>query len=193
MIRRILTVLTVFAAFTAASGARAATITVPPAGGVISGIPGATVGWGFTIASDTYFVQVTNSEFCEGAQTPPCSSTLGTYTDYIATNFTVAGPAPETSPLTQVFDPLAMVGVGGFTLRPDAPVFTFVSGTLTITYDVYTVSPNDPLFDPFDPSQIVSTGETATANARIMVTPEPATFGLAGLALTALAAFRRRR
>ena len=91
-----------------------------PATGAVWGMAGDTVGWGFTITNTTDYVQITNSEYCEGAQTPPCTSSLGSYQDFVATNFTVVGPAPDSPVLTQNFDPLAMLGVGAFTIDPGA-------------------------------------------------------------------------
>ena len=73
---------------------------------------------------------------------------LGIFTDYIAQfNFIVAGPAPESPVVSQVFNQTLQTGIGSFAIAPAAPYGTF-SGQILLTYDLYSRSPNDPLFDP---------------------------------------------
>ncbi len=164
-----------------------------PANGVIAGLPGSTVGWGFTITNTIDYVNVTNSQFCEGVQTPPCTHAIGTYTDFIGSNFLVIGPSPESPTVTQNFDATLTTGVGSFAINSNASSVNHAIGEIILTYDVYTVSPNDPNFDPFDPNQVVSTGNIVSLDATVNVVPEPATFALAGSVLAALAALGFRR
>ena len=172
--------------------ARAATLfQLNPTDGVISGAPGATVGWGFTITNTIDYINVTNSQFCEGAQTPPCTHAIGTYTDFVGPNSPVIGPAPESPTVTESFDSALTTGVGSFAINSNASSLNHAIGEIIFTYDVYTVSPNDPDFDPF--SDLVSTGNVASLDATVNVIPEPATFALAGSVLAALAALRFRR
>ena len=120
---------------------------------------------------------------------------LGTFTDYIAQfNFIVAGPAPESPVVSQAFDRTLQTGVGSFAIAPGAPYGTF-SGQILLTYDLYSRSPNDPLFDagadflPPGPN-----GNTLTANAAVSSIPEPSTILLvaAGAAALAVPAAKRR-
>ena len=153
----------------------------PFAGGwTIQGGRGAVVGWGFTISNpDPDFLVVTSAEFCQTVvvagftvcdQLP--SPALGTFTDYIAQfNFIVAGPAPESPVVSQAFNRTLLTGVGSFAIAPGAPYGTF-SGQILLTYDLYSRSPNDPLFDagadllPPGPN-----GNTLTANAAVSSIP----------------------
>ncbi len=167
-----------------------------PPSGLISGAPGSTVGWGFSITNTVDYLTVTQSDFCKGAQTQPCTHALGTYTDFIAGNFLVIGPAPESPALTQDFDATLLTGAGSFAINGGAHPGDHADGAIILTYDVYSVSPNDPNFDPFDPNQVVSTGNSVSLDASVLVpgaVPEPGTFVLAGSLLAALAALRFRR
>src|SRR5258708_9857718 len=86
------------------------TLTLDPPDGAISGLPGTTVGWGFTFKNDTDFAVITGTEFCDSSSTPlpntcfPLSANLGTYTDFGGAQFIVAGPAPASPSITHTFD-----------------------------------------------------------------------------------------
>jgi hypothetical protein len=182
--------------------ARAAPLlTLSPANGSIQGTRGSLTGWGFTISNpDANFLVVTSAAFCKTVvvagitvcdQLPDPS--LGIFTDYIAQfNFIVAGPAPESPAVNQVFNQSLQTGVGSFAIASTAPYGTF-SGQILLTYDLYSRSPNDPLFDPGgDLIQPGANGNTVAANAAVSAIPEPATFLLiAGGVATLL--FGRRR
>ena len=162
-----------------------------PSSGALNGTPGATVGWGFTITNNTNFVSVTGSDFCEGAIVSPCPHTLGSYTDFIgAFNFIVVGPAPESPSVTQAFNLAAMTGVGSFQINTTSHVGDFAAGQIRITYDLFRTSPNDPLFNPI--TDTLSTGNVLSGPARVNVTPEPASLGMAGIALLGFAVLKRR-
>ena len=151
-----------------------------PTSSPISGAPGDTVGWGFTISNDTNYLLITSADFAPA--TP-----LGTFTDFIGQfNFIVVGPSPESTSVSQTFDLNALTGVGSFAISPSAAPGSIIAGLLTLTYDLFSVSPNDPNFNP--DIDTVSNGNILTAAAQVDVNgvnavPEPASFGLVGLAL----------
>jgi len=161
------------------------TLTLDPLGGAISGPAGTTVGWGFTLTNlGVNFAVVTSSDFCVGVITSPCSNSLGTYTDFAGPQFILVGPSPENSSVTQAFDNNLLTGMGSFLVNPGAT--GSVLGEIVLTYDLYSVSPNDPNFLPTD---IVSLGNLLTAPASVSAVPEPGSLlllasGLAGCFLT---------
>src|SRR5439155_1121658 len=85
-------------------------LTLNPANGVISGLPGTTVGWGFTFTNDTNYAVITGSQFCASTSSPlpdicfPLAPNLGTYADFAGAQFLVAGSSPENSVISQTFD-----------------------------------------------------------------------------------------
>jgi len=152
------------------------TFTLSPTSGDISGSAGDTVGWGFTLTNSTDFLVVDSSDFCVGVITSPCSNTLGTYTDFIGPNFIIAGPSPESTSITQSFDSSLATGVGSFLINNSALPGQSVSGEIVVTYDLYSVDPNDPSFDPS--VDTISVGNEVTADASVTVAgataiPEP--------------------
>jgi hypothetical protein len=161
-----------------------------PIPSTISGNPGDTVGWGFTISNDTNYLLITSADF-----TP--ATPLGTFTDFIGQfNFIVVGPSPESTSVSQPFDATALTGVGSFLISPSAAPGSVITGLLTLTYDLFSVSPNDPNFDP--DTETISNGNILTSAAEVDVTgvstvPEPASFGLVGLALLIGGAARKAR
>ena len=178
------------------------TLTLDPAGGAVTGPAGSTVGWGFTLAdSGSDFAVVTSSDFCVAMVSSPCSNPFGVYTDFIGQQFVVVGPSPEPGSVAQSFDDSAMTGVGSFAINP-ASTGT-LDGFLAVTYDLYSVDPNSPSFDPT--VDTVSTGNYLYATASVTVgssstgnVPEPGTMTLlaAGIAMLLLAATmgpRRRK
>jgi hypothetical protein len=174
----------------------APTLTLDPANGAISGAPGATVGWGFTITNTADFLVVSSSDFCVGAITSPCSNSLGTYTDFIGPQFQVVGPPPESTSLTQAFDLLAQTGIGSFAINSSALAGDSVTGEIVVTYDLYSVDPNNPNFDPT--LDTLSTGDMLTAAASVSVpasttVPEPNSLILLGSGLMALFGAGRKR
>lgn len=168
-------------------------LTLNPANGAITGTAGSTVGWGFTLTNlGADFAVVTGSDFCVGAPSSPCSNSLGTYTDFVGAQFIVAGPSPESSSITQTFDISLMTGIGSFNINLGAT--GSVLGEILLTYDLYSVSPNDPNFLPTD---IVSLGNSLTAPASVTVAgqavPEPGSFLLLAGGLLASALTLRKR
>jgi hypothetical protein len=165
------------------------TLTLDPLNGALSGAAGSTVGWGFTISNSTNFLVITSSDFCVGPISSPCSNSLGTYTDFIASNqFVVVGPAPESSSVTQAFDNSLLTGIGSFLINSTANPGDSVIGQIVLTYDLFSVSPNSPNFDPA--ADTISLGNILTASASVSVTgtsvPEPGTGSLFGYGLIVL-------
>jgi hypothetical protein len=170
-----------------------------PNGGLITGGPGQTIGWGFTFddSGDTSgdFLLITGSDFCLGAFAPPCFNSLGSYSDFVgADQFLVIGPSPYTLTATQDFDLSAETGTGSFTIVPAASLGDSVSGTLTLSYDVYDGDPAG------GSANLIAGSLTVSALAEVQVvsdTPEPATvlllvLGGFGLAIPARRASWRR-
>ncbi len=62
----------------ALTGAMAAgpVLTLNPSNGVVSGTPGSTVGWGFTLSNDSGFLVPSLGVFCEGAFNSGCAPTF---------------------------------------------------------------------------------------------------------------------
>jgi hypothetical protein len=145
--------------FTAAAAHAVPTLQLDPVGGAISGAPGATIGWGFTITNSTDFIVVTSATF---TGSPP-----GTFTDFIsAFNFIVVGPSPENSSVSQTFDATTMAGIGSFAISAGAMSGT-TSGQIELTYDLFSRSPNDPSFDP--DTDTLATDQVLSAAASVTV------------------------
>ena len=176
MSKQIVPTLALLGALVCAQAQAAVILQLDPPDGAVSGTPGATVGWGFSLSSDTDFLVVSGASFTAPA-------VFGSFTDYISASFFVVGPPPENSPLSQAFDPALMTGIGAFTLDPGAVAGRVGRGQIVLTYDLFSVSPNDINFDP--DTDTLSTGNTVSADASVAVVPEPASLllfatGLAG-------------
>jgi len=156
--------------------------TLQPSGSV-SGAPGSTVGWGYTLtnsdASD--WLVLTSSNFMP-------STSLGTYMDFTQFNFIVLGPSPESSSLTQSFNPMSQTGIGSFTISGSATPGDSAMGNIVITYDLFNQDPNDPNFDPdrslITPDNRLSAAATVNAAGTATV-PEPTSLVLLGTCLLA--------
>jgi hypothetical protein len=156
-------------------------LTLTPAGGAISGAPGATIGWGFSLFNpDNNYAVITSADFCVGAPSSPCTTALGVFQDFIAQyNFTYVGPG-ET--LSAVFDPINYTGIGSYTLNANAS--GSLAGQIIITYDLYADGPGDNL---------LVTDQRLSANASVTSTavPEPVSFALLGLGLLSIGWVKR--
>lgn len=170
-------------------------LTLDPVNGAITGLPGQTVGWGFTISNNSDFLVVSSSDFCVGPIMSPCANPLGTYTDFIGPAFIVVGPPPESSSVTQVFDNVLQTGIGSLAINAGASLGALASGEIVLTYDLFSVSPNDPNFNP--DTDTVATGLSLLAPTSVSVgtqpgtAPEPATLALFGIGLAGLGFSRR--
>ena len=109
----------------------APTLALSPASGAISGSPGQTVGWSFSLTNTTDYMLVNSVQFIPG-------STAGTFTDLLSPQGIVIGPLPEVTTLTQVWD--GTIGLGSFVISASAPIGT-VLGQVFITYDLFTENP----------------------------------------------------
>jgi hypothetical protein len=172
------------------------TLTLDSPGGAISGLPGAIVGWGFTLTNTTNFLVVTSSDFCVGPIASPCVNALGTYSDFIGPNFLVVGESPEAASVSQSLNLATLTGVGSFQLNAGVTPGQSEIGKIVLTYDLYNVDPNDPTFNPVPDT--ISVGNLITTDASVSVAgsatvPEPASIFLVGIGLFALRQGVRRR
>jgi len=178
------------AAFAVCAQADPVTITLLPASGEIVGQPGQPIGWGFTLTnpSPDDWVVLTGSEFLG-------SQVYGTYVDYLSlasAPLYVAGPAPESSTVTQAWDPNLLLGVGAFDVNATTPTDTDISGNIVIHYSVFSQDPNDPNFDP-DTATLVPDATISTSAMITVTTPEPSLLAsLIGLPLLLLGFARWR-
>jgi len=166
---------------------------ITPPGGAVTGSPGQTVGFGFTIINDTaYYELFDNSYFCEPGQDPAsatCTQSLGTYQDYIANNFTVIAPMTT---LTESFNANTMTGFGAYNISPTAMVGATDSGNLVTTYMEFPMDPSNGGVNPVSGDIELSAPASVTV---VTATPEPSSgilITLGGLgALLYRARFRR--
>lgn len=160
-------------------------LTLDPVGGALTGPAGSTVGWGFTLAnSGSDFAVISGSDFCVGPITSPCSTSFGTYTDFIGQQFIVVG----SSSVTEAFDNNTQTGLGSFFINP-ASTGT-VTGLAVVFYDLFSVDPNSPDFNP--DLDTISNGNLLSADASVTVgssatsTPEPGSLLLLAAGVLAL-------
>jgi hypothetical protein len=195
--KRIVQAVVLFAVLVAGASASPSFMLIP-ATGFVGGFAGSTIGWGYTINNDTpYYLLIDSSAFCGSGGDPllvDCSTpyngstqfgpSLGTYTDFIATNLTIIAP---NSTAQQSFDPILQQGVGQYTIDPGAPLFAIDLGHLFITYLEFDA-------DPLNGGNVISEDIELAAQAEVQVqlVPEPATIGLAAGALLAMAVWSRR-
>jgi hypothetical protein len=178
------------------------TLTLDPTNGTLTGAPGQTVGWGFTLDNSTDYLLVTGTQFCGGGSTPPfcnaLSPNLGTYTDFAGPQFLVVGPTPESPSLSQTYDNTLQTGLGSFAINPTAALGSSVTGSIELTYDLYSVDPNAPNFNPnadqISVGNFLVTGATVDVASPVSV-PEPGTLPLMAAAMGAfgLVCARNRR
>jgi hypothetical protein len=171
------------------AAADSVTLDLTPSSGAASGMPGDTVGWGYSIDNDTEdYLIVANSYFCDPGQDPlftTCSPSLGIYSDFIANNGTLLLPD---SSADQSFDASSDNGVGQYVISSSATPGESDTGSVVVLYE---------LFDA-DFNQIGGTIELS-APAEVMVTgsvssvPEPRLAILLGFGFIAFIGFRARR
>lgn len=157
-------------------------------GATVAAPPGSAAGWGFVITnSGPDWIVLTGSAF-DG------NPDYGAYVDYLSQTsapFYVIGPAPESSTVTQTWNPSfnPPLGLGEFDLYATDPIGTQISGTMTVSYDMFSMDPNAPNFDP---NSYITSG-ALPVQAQVNVSPEPATAWMLGIALLPLAFLCRRK
>lgn len=191
----------------------AATLTLPNSG-ALYGMPGQTVGWGFTLTSDPITTQqgtftpwliVTNVDFVPMLGDTP----VGVFTPYMTewpNSSAVIGPdegRDEGNPWTQSFNPILRKGVGQVVINDFQQPGDSVKGWITVLVDVFSVSPNNPAFNPITDTVEVGLQLEAKAGIRVIEpddaptiphpTPEPATLSLTAVPVLAIAAWSRFR
>ncbi len=163
-------------------------LTLDPPDGNVTGAPGDTVGWGFSIANDTAFYLVVSSVTPSGFSFIP-----GVFSDYIASvNFVVI--APNTTSPVEPFNASLSQGFGQYAIDLGATPPDSDSGTFTVSYDLFVMDPNDPLFDP-DQGTFGQEFDPITASVTVVDdvdVPEPSTVLLFGAGLAMLLGRRLR-
>src|SRR5579883_2041647 len=154
----------------------------------ISGGPGATIGWGFSVqwtASQNY-ISFTGSSLGSVLSGETNSSLLAAYTDFIGANSGPDGIALGPGTWNQKFDPAAGTGVGAYQISLSAVPNAVDTGQITFNFDVYSGNPVGSgsylgSFSYYGPSTAFS----------VVITPEPGTLGLLTCAGLAFALLRR--
>lgn len=147
-----------------------AVLTLAPAGGAIAGKPKAEIGWGFNLLNDENFLVVTSASF-------ETAATWGSFTDFIsASNFFVVGPGSSGSTVwAQKFDAATQTGIGSFVIDAGTPKGSVASGSIVLTYDLFSRSPLDAHFNP--DTDTLSNGNLLSAAASVTTAvPEPGTW-----------------
>ena len=174
------------AAGMAATLGAAPTLTLSPNGN-LTGAPGVTVGWGFTLTNNLNWVEVVQAQFClDAVVVNPCFNASPRFTDIISNppNDVIVGPGGS---VTQVYNPVLNLGLGSYTIDPASINGAVVSGKILLTYNTFNADPNaGGMQTGFNDAISVNASVTASS------VPEPASAGLVGLALLGLAVRSRR-
>jgi hypothetical protein len=164
-------------------------LTLTP-GGLLSGTPGSTVGWGFTLTNDLNWIEVAQAQFClDSPLNNPCFNASAHFVDIISNppNDVIVGPSGSVS---QPYAPLSFMGLGSFLIAPGALAGSSVVGNILLTYNEFDGDPNAN-------GNQIGFNEAISAAARVTATagtvPEPATWELAGIALAGFGVRRLRR
>jgi hypothetical protein len=153
----------------------ASMVALPPGMDLIA-LPGSTALWSVEVTNDTGYMVPTSFQYLT-------LDPAGSFTDIFLSLFVVVGPG-GTLPVLGPYDIDAAATPG------------FVSvGKLMLSYDLFSVDPNDPLFNP--DTDLMTSGNTLDLDASVKIqdageVPEPATGALLGLALACLALRGRR-
>ena len=185
-----------FAFAIAPSSQATVVLSLVPSSGTLSGLAGSVIGWGFALTNTTDFAVVTSSNFCfsaSGVNSACVSPTLGAYTDYIASNFVIVGPSPESPTIIEAFDSGQITGIGQFTISNSSALGATDHGQIVLTYDLYSVDPLSAVFDPV--ADLISAGNYLSEPAAITISgaPEPDVRRLLASALGILIALRIAR
>lgn len=166
----------------------ATSLNLEPSSGFIEGKAGDTVGWGFLLTNTQNYLVVTGVEF-------QSSTSSGTFTDFISApdNFFVVGPGFGASTVWgQTFDLGAQTGIGSFSI-PNNQAPGTLYGQIVLTYDLFTRSPLNPLFDP--DTDTLSNGNLLAANTSIKINavPLPSAVWLFSVVIASFGLPRRQR
>ncbi len=195
------------AAFLIANGATATTLTLDS--NTLYGMPGDLVGFGGTITAtpDAYdtsapWIVIGGADFVLDTGTYP----VGVFTPIITNNYVAIGPDTgngEVNPYTQHFVASLGTGIGSYEINSFQSVGDEATGTLVISYSEFSVSPNDPSFDPI--TDALANGAILTISAPVTVivgtspnssdAPEASSFllGVVGLGLVLASRVPRAR
>jgi hypothetical protein len=171
-----------------AAPAGAAVLTLTPTSGAVSGPEGSTVGWGFSFTNTSLF----DFAVFNDSQFIGCCSFVGTYNDFIFSQFVVVAPGGTFS---ESFNNATMSGIGSFQFAPFLPPGQSLSGQIALDYSLFSEDPNNPNFDPGSFVGAFRAQSPASVTVVVPSIPEPATlfaFG-GGLSLLGVMALRTRR
>jgi hypothetical protein len=157
------------------------TFSLLPSSGNVAGLPGTTVGWGYSITN-------------ESATDWLVTSSLDSYPFFYGMPGFVFD-FPEVAPLTTVtvpFDPTTPAGLFELTFYGSAPPGAADSGTFTLSAQWWSgpVGSGTELSDALDATAIYSASVTGSPWASV---PEPATLSLLATGLIGLAGARRKK
>jgi hypothetical protein len=180
---------TLFFTFMIAAGATAAPLlTLDPASGQVTGTPGSRTGFGFTLVNDTDYLVFQQVQFVPDAAPLP-------FEDFASEDFRVVGPS-EGATWSEAFNLPSRAGLGAFMIPAGANGGDTFAGEIRVYYDLFSVSPNDPSFDPG--AHEVALGQFVAARANLLVSapaagvPEPGTLGLTAFVLVVALTARHR-
>jgi hypothetical protein len=156
----------------------ATTLITLPTTGLLIGSPGETVGWGFSTTDDSFTLSLSYSQSLLVNETNPL---MGTYTDLIGPS---GGPdnffvdAGQT--WSQSFDLTNQVGLGFYTIDPNAVIGSTDSGVIRVFYN-YSDSTPGSIDVPF----LVEVVDEVVA-------PEPSSWQLIAIGAMLIVAMRHR-
>jgi len=161
-----------------APAARAgAIVALDPVDGVISGAPGGTVGWGFTVTNGANWISI-DSVSIEN-ETSPLGGASGGFTSYMdllggLTN----GVTPPNQMWSLVFSPGSPgTGIGQYAIDASTPLGASDSGDFVIFYDEFSGDPSTCGSCFVDTLQMFDSGGNPpafTINVAVTSVPEPA-------------------